>query len=704
MPVVELRQARHVRRRALIGLFIPTALLHAQQGNAKPEHEAGRLAAEYLVAFGQRFPEETHRAQARTLFDNRRSAYVAWSEREATYLRRLRGISPRLRADAPEAVTLGILQERLEMSQQFRVCRRELWNVSPVTGWFSEYLGYATQQRVASEADRRNVMSRWSELPGFVDIEIANLRYGLAQGYQAPRILVQTTIEQVAGVLNRAPAQSPFYAVAHADTSTWFRAAMDTLARERITPALARYQAFLLNEYLPQSRLSVGVGGNRDGAACFRALMRRYTSLRTTSREMDSVGHALLARGLEEQRLAALRRGGSASPAAPRGVAPQRELLPDSANAFRSTLEITTSAQSALQRAWTAAPRWFATVPNAPLPVIDSMPGAGDSDPTAQYVPADHPGGRARIFVNMSSLLKPGGRMYLERVMFHEGVPGHHFQIALQQQAKVHPLNRTLFNAAFAEGWAVYASNLADEMQLYSSDVARVPLVESLTDDGLTMLVQSGLHAHGWSRSQAIDTMLVYSGAPQDEIQQQVDYFIAAPAHALAYPVGAREIERLRQASERALGDRFDIRRFHALVLANGPLPLTLLRRLVARSWEAAHSSGDNAHAAGRTKRTACEARPATHLAATVRSKCLTSQVGRLTELGCCIISVHRAIRPSTLCRRLSMMLVFKPSPIALAVVRSTARGRASRTAMTFSDTVRSDSRHCLANANQLCR
>ena len=85
--------------------------------------------------------------------------------------------------------------------------------------------------------------------------------------------------------------------------------------------------------------------------------------------------------------------------------------------------------------------------------------------------------------------------------------------------------------------------------------------------------------------------MLVYSGAPQDEIQQQVDYFIAAPAHALAYPVGAREIERLRQASERALGDRFDIRRFHALVLANGPLPLTLLRRLVARSLEAAHSS-----------------------------------------------------------------------------------------------------------------
>ena len=264
----------------------------------------------------------------------------------------------------------------------------------------------------------------------------------------------------------------------------------------------------------------------------------------------------------------------------------QITLRADSANTFKSPAEVKAAAEVTLQRAWSAAPRWFGKLPDAPLPVIDSMPGADDSDPTAQYVPADHRGGQSRIFVNMSSLLKPGGRRYLERVAFHEGVPGHHLQIALQQQASVHQLNRTLFNAAFAEGWAVYASNLADEMGLYSSDVARVPLVESFIDDGLTMLVQSGLHAHGWSRRQAIDTMLVYAGAPREEIEQQIDYFIAAPAHALAYPVGARELGAAPPAKEAQLVRTASTSGvFMPWCSEAGPVPLSLLGRRLVEQW-----------------------------------------------------------------------------------------------------------------------
>ena len=208
---------------------------------------------------------------------------------------------------------------------------------------------------------------------------------------------------------------------------------------------------------------------------------------------------------------------------------------------------------------------------------------ADASDPTAQYVPVAGGSSKAEVLLNIRELLKPGAKLYLERVIFHEGVPGHHLQITLQQRSSTTALNRVLWSASFVEGWAVYASNLADEMRLYSSEASRFPLVEGMVDDGLTFIVQSGLHAHGWSRRAAIGTMRQYSSDPVTDIEQQVDYFIAAPGHALAYPVGARELDRLRRQAMLQLNARFDVRRFHDAVLADGPVPLATLRRTVAQ-------------------------------------------------------------------------------------------------------------------------
>jgi len=153
-----------------------------------------------------------------------------------------------------------------------------------------------------------------------------------------------------------------------------------------------------------------------------------------------------------------------------------RKWVAYSANSFRSAEEVIRYSQGAMQRAWAIAPQWFGRLPTAPLPEIDSLPGADDSDPTAQYVPASQAGTRSKILVNLFALLKPGAKLYLERVVFHEGVPGHHLQIAVQQSSSVHALNRVLFSSAFVEGWAVYASNLADEMGLHTSAASRFHL------------------------------------------------------------------------------------------------------------------------------------------------------------------------------------------------------------------------------------
>jgi len=344
-----------------------------------------------------------------------------------------------------------------------------------------------------------------------------------------------------------------------------FRRAFELLVRDSIAPALRRYRDFLEGEYSPRARTSVGVGALPGGAACFQALIRRYTTLDLTPARLRETGRALLATDATtstRQRHA--------------------QLIADPANHFTTSAEARDAMRAALQRAATAAPQWFGRLPAVLVPRVDSMPDGGDADPDALYVQGDG-ATPPTVYVNLPRLLQPGGRLYAERLAFHEGVPGHHFQIALARSADAHPLNRVLANSGFGEGWAVYASNLAEEMRLYSTETTRFPVAASRVNDGLTFVLQDGLHAQAWSRSQAIDTVLKYSGGGAEEAAQQVDYFIAAPAHALAYPLGARYIEDLRRDAARRLGSRFDVKAFHDVVLESGALPLEVLRDVLDR-------------------------------------------------------------------------------------------------------------------------
>jgi uncharacterized protein (DUF885 family) len=559
-----------------VTLFPPPCA--GQQSHSLGEAQARQLSDQYLRAYRVRYPETTADGPVTELFDNSRGAYTRWARAETIFLSRLVRIAGQVNVASPEAVTLALLKERLEASHAFEACHRELWNVSPVTGWLSEYRGYAAQQPAGTPAQRSAALQRWRQLPTLIHTEMDNLRFGQRHGFSAPRMLVSATIAQLDRVIAAPTRESPFFAPALRDTSTDFRNAFETLVRDKITPSIKVYRDFLARDYLRSARASVGVAYNPGGRDCFRALVRRYTSLSLTTVELDSMGHDLLQRGIAERAKAQLRRSQLSSP-----QSLHLRLIADTANGFRSAQEAMTYADDAMHRAWAAAPRWFGRLPLEPLPSIDSLPGADASDPTAQYVPASPGNPRSKVLLNLSELLKPGARLYLERVMFHEGVPGHHLQIALQQSSTVSALNGALWSPAFVEGWAVYASNLADDMGLYTSTASRFPLVEALVDDGLTFIVQSGLHTHGWSRAQAVDTMLAYSSDSPAEVEQQVDYYIAAPGHALAYPVGSRAIDQLRRDAMRQLGSRFDVRRFHDAVLENGPVPLMTLRGIIAQ-------------------------------------------------------------------------------------------------------------------------
>jgi uncharacterized protein (DUF885 family) len=262
-----------------------------------------------------------------------------------------------------------------------------------------------------------------------------------------------------------------------------------------------------------------------------------------------------------------------------------QRLRTDPALRWTSAEEQLESARTAIARAEAEAPRWFGKLPSQscvvePVPA-DEAPGAVG----AYYMPPALDGSRPGTYYANTYKAQERYRYVSEATAFHEGVPGHHFQLTISMELTELPLLRRLadFNA-YIEGWGLYSERLADEMGLYSNDVTRLGMLAADSMRACRLVVDTGLHAEGWSHQQVVDYMSENSVMPMVEIVQETDRYISDPGQALAYMVGRLEIQRIRAAAEASMGERFDIREFHDTVLGNGPLPLTVLDEVV-RDW-----------------------------------------------------------------------------------------------------------------------
>jgi uncharacterized protein (DUF885 family) len=267
--------------------------------------------------------------------------------------------------------------------------------------------------------------------------------------------------------------------------------------------------------------------------------------------------------------------------------------------AYRSREDVVLSATGAIERAKAAIPRWFGRVPRAPLEVRPYPDYLAASNPAARYMTSAASGElRGIYFVNpFDATRRP--RSAIESTSFHEGIPGHHLQIALALEASDRPAAvRYLGNSGFVEGWALYAERLADEMKLYSDALQRLGMLSSEAFRAARLVVDSGLHAQGWSRQEAIDFLLQHTSVEPGFAASEVDRYAAIPGQATAYMLGAIEIRRLRSEAERALGAGFEVRAFHDVVLEEGSLPLPMLRERVTR-WTASRAPAGPAAATG---------------------------------------------------------------------------------------------------------
>jgi uncharacterized protein (DUF885 family) len=241
-------------------------------------------------------------------------------------------------------------------------------------------------------------------------------------------------------------------------------------------------------------------------------------------------------------------------------------------------------ANASLARAKAALPRAFGLLPPDDV-TVEPIPDFLAKTSNASYDPAALDGSRPATYRIRLYQPEQQSRVIAEGTAFHEAVPGHHLQIdiALHRPA-VPAIARELINFGYGEGWALYAEGVADELGLYSSDADRMGMLSNRAWRAVRVIIDTGIHALGWSRQRAVDTLLAHTALSEDQAQSQVDRYIAWPGQACAYMIGYLEITRLRAEAQQALGPRFDLRAFHDRVLEDGAMPLWALRAKI-EAW-----------------------------------------------------------------------------------------------------------------------
>jgi len=448
-----------------------------------------------------------------------------------------------------------------------------------VNGWQVQDGYLVTIQPVGSDEARKDALARWASLPKYIDTEIGNLREGLRAGYSAPKGNVRLVIDQMNTLVATPPAESPFDSPSVRDKTPDFQKPFDLLVREQITPAFVRYRDFLEREYLPAARDAVAVAANPNGAACYEAAVRSFSSLAVPAKQVHSTGLEQVARLDAEMKAIAERSFGT-------GDVPKvlERVRTDKRYLFKNRDELIAYSQAALARSKAAMRDWFGLVPKADV-VIQPYPKFREKSGPNEYNPPAEDGSRPAVFFINAYQAETKSRAPAESTAFHETIPGHHLQGAIALERKeIHPIGRYLGNAGYQEGWALYTERLADEMHLYSGDLDRLGMLSSQALRAARLVVDSGLHALGWTRQQAIDFMLAHTAEPKDDIVSEVDRYIIYPGQATAYMLGQLEISKTREAAKQAMGQRFDIKAFHDRVLEDGAVPVSYLSTKI-RAW-----------------------------------------------------------------------------------------------------------------------
>jgi uncharacterized protein (DUF885 family) len=435
-------------------------------------------------------------------------------------------------------------------------------------------------------ADYDHIAARLRAVGPLVDQTIAVLREGAARGITPPRAIMDAVPGQVAAQIADDPATAPVAAMVLTEmpadldgaAGRRVRDAILRAVRDVVVPSYRRLHAFLVEEYLPKARATLALSALADGEAWYAHLVRLMTSRDLTPEEIHATGIEEVAR-IRAEMLETMRAAGHG------GDLPAfLKFLRDDPRFFLASREqLLTAYRDICKRIDPALTRLFRTLPRLPYGVVPVPAYSEKEQTTAYYHPGSAEAGRPGYFYANTYDLGSRPTWEMEALAAHEAVPGHHLQIALAQElVDLPPFRRHGHHTAFVEGWGLYAESLGTELGLYRDPYARFGRLTYEMWRAVRLVVDTGVHAFGWSRDRAITYFEQNAGKAGHDIAVEVDRYIAWPAQALAYKLGELAIKALRDGARRALKERFDIRDFHDVVLLAGPMPLPILERRVA--------------------------------------------------------------------------------------------------------------------------
>ena len=401
---------------------------------------------------------------------------------------------------------------------------------------------------------------------------------GVARNRTPAAFAVDDTVAQIDRWLETPIADDPLLQTAEptgvADPDAWRARLRETIETD-VRPAVAVYRDVLRDRIRPESRSDehVGLVWLADGEDAYDRMVRYHTTLDLSAQRIHEIGLEQIDKLAREYRELGPQVLGTSDV----GEIFLR-LRDDPALHHTNGADIVAASKTALAKATAAMGDWFGIVPKAGCDVEEVQSGA-----IAFYFPPARDGSRPGVFFMNTSDPTGWGRYQIEATSYHEGIPGHHLQLTIAMELQNVPdFRKRAYIAAYGEGWGLYTERLADEMGLYSTPLDRMGMLEADSMRACRLVVDTGMHALGWSRQKAIDYMTDNSPMRVSQIVPEIDRYAVTPGQALAYMIGRLEIQRMRREAEERLGSAFDIKGFHDTVLGSGLLPLPVLDRVVS--------------------------------------------------------------------------------------------------------------------------
>ncbi len=525
------------------------------------------------------------------LRDNSPAAIEAARKQRRLFLEQAKAL-PMASLSEADRISTELLIANLQSAVDAEVCAFHLWSVSPRENPVTELNELHELHKIKSSGDAHNLLRRYEAYEKHISNRASHLQAGAKRDLVATKESVSRVIAMVNKQLAEPLADWPMLKPAAKVGPTWtdesklsvakFRSSLRRIVTDQIKPTLEQYGRVLEQVVLPKARGDEGSGLHAlpNGAQCYRARIRNFTTLELDAKAVHETGVREIAK--TDAEMLALAGKALATTTLAETLA---KLRGDKSLYFATEQEVVDAAQTTLDHAKKTMGGYFGILPKADC-VMRRIPAYEAPYTTIAYFRPPHTDGSkpGEYFINV---YQPQTRPRFEAVVLaiHEAIPGHHLQIAISQELSAVPAFRKHGGiTAFVEGWGLYTERLGLEMGLYKTDLDRIGMVSFDAWRAGRLVVDTGIHALGWSRSKARAYLEAHTALSKENIDNEVDRYINWPGQALGYKIGQLEFWALRREAEKKLGDRFALKEFHDLVLGRGAISLPQLRRRV-RGW-----------------------------------------------------------------------------------------------------------------------